>query len=282
MKAPSTASTPMAWVRTAKTRATSSVTDNAADCPPPPSRRVRRRAASMPRCPRVKARTTNTTRPPIDLVRKPIEIEPFSASPAMMPSSTQPTTSLAMPAASVICPKFRRSMLSSDRILPITASDEMLIAVAMNNTNTSRPGPRSPRKRSGMATPTPRPTAKGNSRLPAATDVAARRNRRIRLRSVSKPVTISSRSTPIHPTASRAPFSSRSSGRNHSNPDGHTRPNRLGPSTRPAPSSPMTAGWPILRMSAPRRRAVSTRVRIWVQNTRSSCWLSEFSMKRQV
>ncbi len=111
----------------------------------------------------------------------------------------------------------------------------------MNSANTGRVDP-CPKNSSGRAKPTASPPAKGTTRLPVPTSAAARPKRRISWRSVSKPVTTSSSATPIHPTATMAAPDIGSSGRNQWNPLGQTLPKTEGPRSRPAASSPITAG----------------------------------------
>ena len=159
--------------------------------------------------------------PPRVIAIWPREIEPEAASPEMMPSSTHPTASLAMPAARLICPKFRRSSPSSERIFATTGNDEMLNAVAMNSANTTCCDG-SGMKRSGSAKPTASPPRNGTTRLPTATAAAARRKRLMRARSVSKPVTTNRSAAPTQLTDTIAAPCMSSFGRNQWKPEGHS------------------------------------------------------------
>jgi hypothetical protein len=62
------------------------------------------------------------------------------------------------------------------------------------------------------------------------------------VRSVSKPVTTSSRMTPIQPTVNSIPDCTAPGGKIQSNTPGAMRPRIDGPSTIPAASSPTTDG----------------------------------------
>ena len=87
------------------------------------------------------------------------------------PSSIQPTTSLAIPAATVICPKSRRIRPISDRILATTASDETDNASATNRAKVVR-SPDSPRNSVGNKISDGKPAPSGTSKLPAVTSAA--------------------------------------------------------------------------------------------------------------
>ena len=130
-------------------------------------------------------------------------ISPEVASPVNTPNMSQPTTSFAMPAATVICPKSRRIRPSSLRILATTASEDTLSANATNNAKLTRSAP-SAKKMSGNAYPTASPPMSGRIKLPVVTNAAGRPSLRIRSRSVSNPVTTNSSATPTHATPSSA------------------------------------------------------------------------------
>jgi len=186
----------------------------------------------------------------------------------MKPRAIQPITSLAMPAAKVSWPKLRRIRPISPRILAITGSDEIDNAVAMKSAKTSRLVS-SPRNAAGMNQPTARPAAMGTRSEPAETAVAADPSRRIKPRSVSKPVATRRRSTPIQPTVNSMAVWASSSGKSHPVMSGEIRPRIDGPRTRPAASSPTTAGWPIRFMAMPKSFAVTKMTSSATQKTSS-------------
>ena len=221
-------------------------------------------------------------RPPTVRTMPEAETSPDVAKPVKTASMIHPTTSLAMPAATVIWPKSRRIKPSSLRILAITASAETARAAATNRAKTVR-SLSGPMNDSGRTPPTTRPPINGTTRLKPVTSAAARPRRRIRPRSVSKPAVTSRNATPSQLTAKSAPELISCSGRNHSKPSVQTRPKIDGPRITPAPSWPITEGRLRRRITAPQKRAAATKTRSWVQKTSNSCSSSGVSAncKRQ-
>ena len=109
-----------------------------APCRLGPSRRIRRRLASTARWPNVIANSRNAASPITVRSVPPTDTSPAVAKPAKTASITHPTTSLAMPAATVIWPKSRLISPSSDRIRAITAKADTDSAAATNRANTVR------------------------------------------------------------------------------------------------------------------------------------------------
>ena len=77
------------------------------------------------------------------------------------------------------------------------------------------------------------------------------------LRSVSIPVSSSSRRMPNCATPSSMAFCSGALGKMACCKSGHTTPSTEGPSTMPPSNMPMTDGWPMRFMSSPSRRPTS-------------------------
>ena len=241
-KAPRTASMPRACVATPK----ASIVITAIPSAPGrlgPSRRTRRREASTARWPSVIASTRNSPNPTTVRSVPNSETLPAVANPANTASITQPTTSLAIPAATVIWPKSRLMSPSSERMRAMTARAETDRAAATNSANTVRSAP-PPTKSAGSTSPVTRPPASGTTRLNPVTRAEAFPRRRISPRSVSNPAVTSSRATPTQVTANSAPDEISSWGRNHSKPLAHSWPNTDGPRITPAPRCPITDGSP--------------------------------------
>jgi hypothetical protein len=139
---------------------------------------------SMKRRPSVKMRTTKRARPPKDTITRSSSIPP-AATPERTARMSQPTASLAMAAASVICPKLRRSRPRSLRIFPTTGSADTDRARAKNIAKTQGGGSASPENRSARAKPSAPVAAIGSRSDPAATARATLRKRAMMPRSVS-------------------------------------------------------------------------------------------------
>ncbi len=149
-----------------------------------------------------------------------------------------------MAAATVTCPMLRRIRSSSVRMRATTGSAEIDIATATKAANVNRDAASPKNGVSGITRPSPKPRPIGTTRLPIETAAAFLPSRRSSARSVSKPVSTSSSATPTHAIARIGALPSTLPGNSHSAWSGRNRPKRDGPISRPAPSSPTTAGWP--------------------------------------
>jgi hypothetical protein len=144
----------------------------------------------------VNASARKSASPAIVIASRVASTDPDLASPATMPSRIQPARSSAIAAAISTCAMLRRIRSRSERIFAITGSAEMPSAVPMNSANTSR-SVDPPTNASGSARPRATPASTGSTRLPTATRAVARPRLRISAGSVSSPVRISRRNTPI-------------------------------------------------------------------------------------
>ena len=229
-------------------------------------------------CPNVNAKTLNRAKPPTVVSRSTGSNCPDAAKPLKIPSITQPTTSLAMPAATVICPKSLRMSPRSPNILATTANDETLTASMMKSTKTILGCSPATKKLSGRAPPNTIPPKRGRSILPTVTWIAGLPSLVISPRSVSKPVTTSRNAKPTQPTAKSAPDCSSSPGKYHSKPSGQTLPKMEGPRITPAASSPMMPGIPMRLIPQPSSRARITREATCIQKTSRWCSSRGISM----
>ncbi len=149
-----------------------------------PLERTVRNQRSRRRRPRVNMNSTKTARPPKET---PIRLSwmPPTATPDSTASTSQPTASFTIAAASVIWPKLRRSTPRSERIFPTTGSADTDSARAKKAANTHVGGSVAPAKRSPSARPRPPVTTNGARSEPAATTRATPRKRAMMPRSVS-------------------------------------------------------------------------------------------------
>ena len=160
-----------------------------------------------------------------------------------MPSRIQPATSSAIAAASSTWATLRRIRSRSERIFAITGSAEMPSAVPMNSAKTSRSVVAADEGARAARAPSAMPASTGITRLPIATRAGraaeAPDQREIGLEPGQDRAAGTRRSTPARraarAAADRPGTASRASA-------GARWPSTLGPSSRPAASSPITRG----------------------------------------
>ena len=212
--------------------------------------------AGTRRRPAVKLKASTAATASTDLRAVPPLLPPPLAMPATTESKIQPTVSSIIPDAKVIWPMSRRMTFISIITLAITGMAEMLMAVPMKRAKTRRWSGLAMNS-SGSRYPRARPVAKGTMMPPAEMAAAPLPLRAMSFTSVSSPVSISSMITPSQEMTSRRWNWAAFGGKSPSKALFEIDPRMVGPSTKPAMSSPTTEGSFILTAISPRIRATS-------------------------
>ncbi|MGY3469618.1 hypothetical protein ACVW0I_006489 [Bradyrhizobium sp. LM6.11] len=178
---------------------------------------------------------------------------PCEARLKMTAMMTQPMVSSMTAVATMIWPTLRRMKFISRTTTATIFTEEIDSAVPMNSDATRRAcgfGSNA----SGRNSPSAKPQAKG-TRMPAIEiAIAALPTFLTSLRSVSMPVSSSSRRIPNWAMPSIIAFCSGVLGKIACCASGQIQPNSDGPSRMPASNSPITEGWPMRCMVSPRPR----------------------------
>src|SRR6266511_1185262 len=186
----------------------------------------------------------------------------------MMAMITQPIESSQIAEATMICPRLRRVKPISRTIAATILIEEMDKAVPRNR-EVSRRWSGCGRSESGSNWPRMKPQMKGTATPVTEMLSAALPTVRTSLRSVSMPVSNSSKRMPNWEMPSSMAFCSGALGKMACCKSGHSAPNTDGPSMMPPSSMPITDGWPMRFMASPKRRPTTISVMSWARKMTS-------------
>src|SRR6266540_2830619 len=186
----------------------------------------------------------------------------------MMAMITQPIESSQIAEATMICPRLRRVKPISRTIAATILIEEMDNAVPRNR-EVSRRWSGCGSSESGSNWPRMKPQMKGTATPVTEMLSAALPTVRTSLRSVSMPVSNSSKRMPNWEMPSSMAFCSGALGKMACCKSGHSAPNTDGPSMMPPSSMPITDGWPMRFMASPKRRPTTISVMSWARKMTS-------------